>query len=134
MGFVGKEKTCMCRITIQEKCWRIKISGTTHLLLIIVLSFSVFRTCIEERNRNVCTHSKSEKVLYVQLSAQELNFAVSLGYQICEILDTYYWNSGGMYIFHDFIKSCEAFKNRNDSKIVSSLIKSGMSFFKPFEL
>ena len=57
-----------------------------------------------------------------------------MGYQICEILDTYYWNSGGMYIFHDFIKSCEAFKNRNDSKIVSSLIKSGMSFFKPFEL
>ena len=48
-----------------------------------------------------------------------------IGYEICEVLDTYYWNSGGMFIFHDFIKSCEAFKNSQDNKHVSSLIKSG---------
>ena len=83
------------------------------------------RTCIDERNRDFCSHTKAEKVLYVQLPVQELNFAVSLGYEICEVLDTYYWNSGGMFIFHDFIKSCEAFKNSQDNKHVSSLIKSG---------
>lgn len=66
------------------------------------LVYTNCRTCAIRCQKNRCNHSKSERLLHVTLSHFEINFALSLGFEIFQIHEICIWSKQS-FIFRDYV-------------------------------